>query len=180
MINTRSARVAIAIATANGMRAPEWAAEVLDTGGHRGNVADMLHHLDCGRVLAAVDRCSEAVRCWLLLAYAADGYAPRKAPHVVTSELYSRYVRERNVKATPARLVSIASAVIGDCAHQYRSPAKSPAMPADYCRAIGIPTNQYHHIKIPVEQMRNMLDGMDAQGLGVVASELPYHIRDVA
>jgi len=180
VINTTSARVAIAVASANGMRAPEWCAERIDTGGHRGTLESLFHNLDSGRVLAAVDHNPEPVRCWLLLAYAADGYAPYKAPHVVIAELYQRYVNERNVRATPERLVSIARAVVTDLAQQYRTPTRPGATLAQYAEQIGVSARQVQDYERPITSMQEMVDALDAQGLGVVASELPRHIRDVA
>lgn len=180
MINTTSARVAIAVASSNGMRIPEWCEERIDTGGHRGTLESLFHHLDCGRVLAAVDRNPDAVRCWLLLAYSAEGYAPHKAPHVVTAELYRRYVSERNVRATPERLVAVARAVMEDLVQQYRTPISPGASPSAYAERIQIPQRQIKDYHRAIQSMQAMIDDMDAQGLGVVASELPRHIRDVA
>lgn len=180
MINTLSARVAIAVATANGMRIPEWCAEVIDGGGGRGNIASVLHALDCGRVLAAVDRTSEAARHWLLLAYGADGYAPSRAAHLVACHLQLTYVQERHVRSEPNRLAGAAGAVVGDLVKQYRSPTRPGAGPGEYCKAIGVPADRWKDWKPAVERMQRIVDGWDRQGLGLVAAELPAEIREVA
>lgn len=171
-IRTTSARVAVALATANGARVPEWCADIVDSGGSRGNIGSILHGLDCGRVLAAMDRCPEEVRCWLLLAYGADGYAPSRALHLVTSALYGQLARERTIKTTPARVANMAGAVVGDLTRQYRNPDRPGASDGDYARAIGVPTNQYKDVRPTVEAMQRIIDGWDRAGLGEVAASL--------
>ncbi|UEX76817.1 hypothetical protein LMH63_12715 [Spiribacter halobius] len=126
MIRTTSARVAIAVATANGMQVPGWVDEALAAArsGKPDNTAAIWHGLDCGRVLAAVDRCLPHVRSWLLLTYGADGYASSRALHRVTSELYRQYAETRTIRMRPDRVVLAAAAVISDLRQQYRSPTR--------------------------------------------------------
>lgn len=172
MIKTSSARVAIAIATANGMRVPEWCAEQVSTGGHRGTLASLAHGMNCGQVLAAVERSPLAVRSWLLLAYGVDGYASSRALHIVTGELYSCYARQRTVRADPPRIAAACGAVVSDLRQCYRTPSRPGAGPGEYMRAIGARRDQWRDWATTVAALQGIVGQWDREGLAPVAAVL--------
>lgn len=180
MISTTSARLAIAVATANGHRAPEWCADVVQNSNKYDSIPAILHGLDAGRILAAVDTCPEPVRAWLLVCYAADGYAPRRYLHIVTSNLYLEHARRRTVRMIPAHAANIAGAVITDMLGRCRNPERLPARPGEYTKAVGLKSDRYQDIMPMVESMQGVIETWDGAGLKVVASELPFRMRERA
>lgn len=180
MINTTSARVAIAVATATGQRTPPWCTDLVQGSEHNDSIPAILHYLDAGRVLAAVDSCPEAVRCWLLTCYAADGYASSRYLHVITATLYLEHARLRTIRCLPTTAATVAGAVIGDMVMTYRNPDALPARPCEYTKAIGVKTDRYSDYVPMINSMQRIVESWDGQGLIQVSKALPHHLRERA
>ncbi|MCG5538967.1 hypothetical protein [Halorhodospira sp. 9622] len=87
MIQTVSARVAIALATQMGWEAGDDIGSGNRGSGYSHTSGHVAHGIDCGQVLAAVDRQEPAVRDWLLVAYACPGYVGLETAHRVRGRL---------------------------------------------------------------------------------------------
>lgn len=180
MINTTSARLAIAIATAHGHRAGAWFDELVRHSSPTDTTSAALHNLDAGRVLAAVDACAEPVREWLLWCYGADGCVPARLLHGVTATLYREAACRRTLRTTPGRAANLAGAVAVDMRERCRAPHRAPAPPGAFAKAVGLAPNRAVGLMPTVEFMRAIIEGWDATGIRFVASKLPYLIREMA
>lgn len=178
MINTTSARLAITVATASGYRSPEWVMDFIQGSNKPDNIPAILHGLDAGRILAAVDTCTEPVRTWLLICYGCDGYTSNRQLHVATSHLYLEHARQRSIREMPAKIASVAGAVIADSISRYRNPSREPAIPSEFTHAAGLAPNQFSQIEPIIDSMRNTTETWDRHGLTTVAAALPRKLQN--
>lgn len=175
MINTTSARHAITLVMASGWRAPDLAIRV-QTSGRGDTTPHILHGLDCGRVLAAVDALREPVRSWLYVAYAPSGWVHESHVWRVQEELIAEYHRQRKVRQ-PGKVAVMALVCLGDMrARLVRgAPKLSPSAIAAKVRID--PRNWPHGWADAYATMEEIIDGWDREGLTQVAAKLPRWTR---
>ncbi len=168
MILTTSARVAIAAATANGR-------ETLDSvgAGVPDSLSRILHGLDCGRVLAAIDDCDPLEQDWLVAAYATDGW-PGKVQAAVRcqAQLYAEYTRRRAVRACTGKMLRLAAATMVHTS--YRGLGAPGLAPAAVAELVGFDVRNWDAWQKAMHVMMDVLDGWDARGLGRVAKALGW------
>lgn len=176
MIKTTSARVAITIATGNGWSADDTMDMIklgvrVQKGSAASNIPSMLHGLDCGRILAAIDRIDEPARDWAVLVYGAAGYADSGCVFRVHDRLYAAYVVAQGRKPqSPDRIRDIAMVAMHDMRHRLVNHVS--LKPADYAQKAGFDVRNWGSYKDKIECMHKIMDGWDKQALGVVSRAL--------
>lgn len=177
MIRTTSARIAITIATGNGWSATDGMEMArygckIQKGGGSSNIPAMLHGLDCGRVLAAMDYCPGHIRDWLILAYAATGIMDGDCPLRVHERLMAQYGEHTEQEARLAFMVM----------HNYRyeliDHERRVLGPVAMSEKLGVNhrrfSEQFHDA---MQSMRTIMDRWDKEGLREVARVLPSRAR---
>lgn len=176
MIETRSAATAITLATLRGHQSAESDHKLygcrIQRKGAGGSSGEVAHGVDCGRVLAAVDRQRLPVMRWLYFAYAEPvwewmtdaGMCNLHAELTLKCEPWvgSQSERAERLAATAMHDKRV-SKVRG---HQYGFPN------AEYTRCIGLDRSAWRRIEPVVTALRDTLDDWDAEGLKAVAAEI--------
>lgn len=176
MINTSSARTAITMAMASGWRSPELTIRV-DTSSKGDTTPQILHGLDAGRIIKAVEEVPDPARSWLYLAYAPPGWVTEAHAWRVQEELVSAYHQVRKVRE-PGKIAVLALVCLGDMRDRLsRGAAKlSPSVIARKVRVD--PRNWPHGWAENYETMEAIIDGWDREGLGPIAESLPRFTRE--
>lgn len=166
MINMHSARRAIRIATEAG-----WAKPDGPGGGDKSDsLPQILHGLDCGRVLKAVDLVPQPDRSWLLIAYAAHGWAGEAEAFRLQEALVDEYHARRKVREK-GKIANMAIVAVHD---MQRRSLKQPALsPVEVCRKIRVdPKNWSKSWSDSWHVMGQILNEMDGRGLTIVKTHL--------
>lgn len=176
-IRTTSARIAITMATGNGWRAQDWDELLklgcrIDRSGSGSNVPGMLHALDCGRVLAALDTCGEPAKDWAMLAYAAPGAIDDQCPFRVHERLMIVYLlmQDRTPKQTE-KIGRLAWVSMHDM-RQRQLHHERAMQPGDVAKKVGFAPNNWDTWKPKMEQMQMVIDEWDKHALDRVARVL--------
>lgn len=171
MITTSVAWVAILQATAHGRETRERVA-----GGVVCSGPMVAHGLDCGAVLAAMERCPRPVEDWLLAAYAAEGY-PGVAQAAIRCQaaLYAEYTRRRVVRSCTQKMFTLAGVVMHDFRERRKgNPARGIAW---YAGEVRFKPENWATWSKAVTAMMDILEQWDCRGLREVGAILQ---RDAA
>lgn len=176
MINTTSARTAITMAMASGWRSPDLSIRV-QTSSKGDTTPQILHGLDCGRILRAMGEVPEPMRSWLYVAYAPPGWVEDGHVWRIQEELIGEYHRRRQVRE-PGKIAVLALVCLGDMRARITRGARklSPAAIAAKVRFDvrnwgGAWAENY-------AAMEEIIDGWDRDGLGPIARDLPKFTRE--
>ena len=172
MIETKSAAVAVTLATLRGHQSAESSHELygcrIQRQGAGNTSGEVAHGVDCGRVLATVDRQREPVRMWLYTAYAeppwewvGDDMFFGLHEHVVS------HCRPQ-MRCTGSRAEDLAMLAIHDMRQRRVRGESLPG--AEYTRKLGLDRSAWRRIDGDVRALLNEVDGLDAEGLKAVAS----------
>lgn len=175
MIKTKHAPMAIAIATANGQTKPL----ASRAGGGYDSIPKILHGLDCGAVLAAVDACDDPVRPWLYAGYAVPGYRGETLNWMRSLfKLLDEYLAGRtNVRCSEDQLVAMAASVMRDHSDSVLGQQSKP--PCWYAAEVGFNARNWDGRWLKVRnQLRDVLAGWEREGFAVVEDAL--HQKAVA
>jgi len=163
MIETKSARWAITLATLRGHQSAESDHALYGRRIQRGRgtstAGEVAHGVDCGRVLAAVGRQREVVRLWLMVAYAEPPWEwisdadPLRLHDLLCEEAGLSTGREQDV----------AMIAIDDM--RQRVVRQKRLSQAEYCRRIGLDKSAYPRLSASVDRALNALDEIEAEGL---------------
>ena len=173
MIRTKSARHAITIATAQGWdKSGDDLDVAVDSGSKGCNEGQILHGLDCGRVLSVVDSQRPEVTSWLYLAYGAPGWSSDRMAMACAVAL----CRLCNApKSSRDRLERVAYIALDDM--RRRVSGRSGFVPATYQQGAQIPRQNWRWWESKVEAMQSQIDRWDRAGLGAV-SEMLHEWRE--
>lgn len=172
-----SARMAITIATGHGWR-PGSLGEMLELltqvqyGSKGSNIEAILHGMDCGRVLSALDTVGHPSRDWALLAYAAPGWADDDCPFRVHSRLMLAYVLQqtRQPKA-PEKIGRLAWVTLHDMRVRYlrHEDAMPPALIA---AKVGFDVRAWSKWREKKAVMEEVIEDWDREAVQCVAEVL--------
>ena len=166
MIETKSARWAITLATLRGHQSADSDHALYGRRIQRGRgtstAGEVAHGVDCGRVLAAVGRQREVVRLWLLVAYAEPPWEwvcdadPLRLHELLCEEAGLSTGREQD----------IGMIAIDDM--RQRVVRNRRLSGAEYCRRLGLDRSAYQRLSSTVDAALDALDGLEAEGLKAV------------
>lgn len=176
MINTTSARAAITMAMANGWRSPDLTVRV-QTGSKGDTTPQILHGIDCGRVLAAVDALPEPVRSWIYVAYAPAGWVTENHVWRVQEELITEYHRRRQVRE-PGKIAVMALVCLSDM--RARLSRNAPKLgPAAIAKKVRFDIRNWGNgWSDSYAVLEDIIDQWDREGLGPIAKNLPRWTRE--
>jgi hypothetical protein len=176
MINTSSARAAITLATGAGWQSPDLTVKV-DKSDRDRSVPKILHGLDCGRILRAMDKTKEPHRSWLCVAYAATGWATDEHLSRVHEELVTEFHKRKQVRQ-PGKISIMALVCIGDMRNRLSGGASKLA-PAAIARKVRFDVRNWDNGWVEnYREMEAILDDWDRQGLAPIAADLPLYARE--
>lgn len=176
MINTTSARHAITMAMASGWRSPDLSVRV-DTSSKGDTTPQILHGLDAGRILSALDQVPEPAKSWLHFAYGPPGWVTEAHIWRIQEELIEAYHQQRQVRL-PGKIAVLALVCLSDMRARLSRGAAKLGSAAIAQKVRFDRRNWDNGWSENYTVMEAIIDGWDRAGLTPVANNLPRWTRE--